>query len=567
VKRALLVAALALSACAAPASYDGLAGGSAEATEAKEDAAVVAPRQVSPLSVTLISSSRPRLRWDLGTTNGGNLTGAVVEMSRTRDFTGDVKRFHATGMELVVPEDLEAGIWFWRLKGRSAGLVGTATSAVWEMLVRGPAAHGSSDTPTRSMVDMNGDGEPDLLIGGIAAEATESAEGPEPVLGASATAGQNAKSNRFSVLMAYGGDRVRGFAGGMTDGYAADNLSGKYTGPMSIGGGTDFTGDGLTDVIAAGLYGDSHENELYFDVNVLFAAAGDTARFESSLPERVYQASGMPALPNVREGGDIDGDGYGDSVIGLVDTGMIFLGTRLNGAPAAISVNPGLEAGSTGKLSSRLAFGGFDANGDGLADVAFSMADSYQPTARAAVSVGSREVRLGEQTIIDAADARFATAFTAGDFNGDGVDDLAITTAVDPSTRVCIWFGDRAKVLRRGPCVTAAAGDVDFGASLTAADIEGDGVDELLATTKSDGTDGVRVLRVAPDGATATSTPIGLPGLGVRLTTIWPGRPGKARWAAVAADGSRIGVFEGADLRTTLTPPPGVVAGFGRGLR
>ena len=49
--------------------------------------------------------------------------------------------------------------------------------------------------------------------------------------------------------------------------------------------------------------------------------------------------------------------------------------------------------------------------------------------------------------------------------------------------------------------------------------------------------------------------------------TLWPGRPGKARWAAVAADGSRIGVFEGSELRSTLTPPPGIVRGFGRGLR
>jgi hypothetical protein len=73
-------------------------------------------------------------------------------------------------------------------------------------------------------------------------------------------------------------------------------------------------------------------------------------------------------------------------------------------------------------------------------------------------------------------------------------------------------------------------------------------------------------VRIGSDGA-ATATPIGVPGLGVRLTTIWPGRPGKARWAAVAADGSRIGVFEGSELRSTLTPPPGIVRGFGRGLR
>jgi hypothetical protein len=88
VKRALLVAALALSACAAPSSYDGLAGGT------KEDSSVAAPRPVSPISVSLIASSRPRLQWDLAasvaTSTSAPLTGAVVELSRTHDFSGDV---------------------------------------------------------------------------------------------------------------------------------------------------------------------------------------------------------------------------------------------------------------------------------------------------------------------------------------------------------------------------------------------------------------------------------------------------------------------------------------------
>ena len=174
--RLLLVAALALGACAAPSSYDGLAGGT------KEDASVTAPRPVSPISVSLIASSRPRLRWDLDTNTGApaTLTGAVVEMSRTRDFSNDVKRFAAKGIELVVPEDLEPGIWFWRLKGEAGGSLGTTPSAVWEMLVRGPAAHGSSDTPTRSMVDMNGDGEPDLLVGAISNDSRRPSPSPFP---------------------------------------------------------------------------------------------------------------------------------------------------------------------------------------------------------------------------------------------------------------------------------------------------------------------------------------------------------------------------------------------------
>ena len=557
-KRVLLVAALALGACAAPASYDGLAGGT------KEDASVTAPRPISPISVSLIASSRPRLRWDLGASTGAAaaLTGAVVELSHTRDFVGEVKRFTAKGVELVVPEDLEPGIWFWRLKGVAAGSLGTTASVVWEMLVRGPAAHGSSDMPTRSMVDLNGDGEPDLLVGAISNDSPPPDGAPVPDL--AATGGTPATPSTSGVLLVYGGSPERGFAAGPSDGVGG-SLS-KYVGPMSIGGGTDINGDGRTDVIEAGMDGMSHNGRFYFDVNVWFAASDKAAAmFDVAEGGPLYTSAPAPSLPNVREGADINGDGYGDAVVGFVDTGLVVLGTTLKGAPALVNVGPGLDADPGPNPLSRIAMGGFDANGDGLADVAFGVSSSYQPSARASVSLGDRVGRIGEPTMIDAADSRIATAFAAGDFNGDGIDDVAISAAVDQGSRVCIWFGDRAKVLRPGPCVMAA-GEKDFGASLTAADLEGDGVDELLATTKIGDVDSVRVVRIGADG-TATAAPIGVPGLGVRLTTIWPGRPGKARWAAVAADGSRIGVFEGSELRSTLTPPPGIVGGFGRGLR
>jgi hypothetical protein len=562
VKRLLLVAALALGACAAPSSYDGLAGGT------KEDASVTAPRPVSPISVSLIASSRPRLRWDLGTSASANavapaaLTGAVVEMSRTRDFSADVKRFTAKGVELVVPEDLEPGIWFWRLKGEAAGSLGTTPSAVWEMLVRGPAAHGSSDTPTRSMVDMNGDGEPDLIVGALSSDAPPPGAGPIP--DTAATGGPTTSTSTSGALLVYGGSRERGFAGGPSDwlgGYPS-----TYVGPMSIGGGTDINGDGRTDVVESGIEGFAMGSQLYFDVNVWFASSDKTeAMFDVVEGGPIYTSAPSPSLPNVREGADINGDGYGDAVVGFFDTGLVVLGTTLEGSPALVNVDPGLDSDPGPNPLSRIAMGGFDANGDGLADVAFGVSSSYQPTARAAISLGDRIARVGEPTMLDAPDARIATAFAAGDFDGDGIDDVALTTAVDQGSRICIWFGDRTKVLRAGPCVTAA-NEKDFGASLTAADLEGDGVDELLATTRTGDVDGVRVVRIGSDGA-ATATPIGVPGLGVRLTTIWPGRPGKARWAAVAADGSRIGVFEGSELRSTLTPPPGIVRGFGRGLR
>lgn len=548
-KRALLVAAaLTLGACAAPSSYDGLAGGT------KEDAAVEAPRPVSPITVSLVASSRPRLRWDLGRT----LTGAIVEMSRTRDFSGDVKSLRAKGTELVVPEELELGVWFWRLRGDAAGTLGTTPSVVWEMVVRGPARNGASDAPTRSMVDMNGDGEPDLLIGATV-EDTTGAE-PKPLEPSQPTVQEPPASAlpTMPIVFLFAGEKERGF-GDVTD-YMAIAPS-KYLGPMSIGAGTDLDGDGLTDLIESGTDAMAFEGDMFFGVTVTYAKVGKMP-FDFDRGGRLYFGGDPMVMPLVHESADIDGDGFGDAVLGLQDTGLAVLGSHGGMTqPAILPINPG-QPGS----ASRAAFGGFDANGDGLSDIAFSINDSFTPNARAFVAAGDHTQRLGEPKMLDAPDARRATAFAAGDYNGDGIDDVAITTPVGDSSRVCMWFGDREKLLTPGPCLTAPAGEAELGASLTSGDLEGDGVDELLATTKSGGVDGVRVLRIGADGTTS-ATPIGVPGVGIRLTTIWPGRPGKARWAAVASDGSRVAVFEGAELRTSIAPPQGVVGGFGRGLR
>ena len=558
-RSALLVAVLALSACAAPSSFDGLAGGT------KEDAALEAPRPLSPVSVSLVASSRPRLKWALGV----SLSGAIVEMSRTRDFTKDVKRFEAKGSELVVPEDLELGVWFWRIKGASSGSFGTSASVIWEMVVRGPAAHGSSDAPTRSMVDMNADGEPDLLI----AATVEDGNGSPPhdnvdIPGPSAAGGTRVPEGPIApIVFFYPGDRENGYVKGGKEGILGGDGA-TYDGPISIGAGTDFDGDGYTDMIEAGSYADLHHGKLWFDVGITYGSKGGALAFDLDRGGSVFLGGGgINTLPSVREGADVDGDGYGDAVVGLEDVGFLVLGGVAKGLsmPAVMPVVPGMSAARSGK--SRIAMGSFDANGDGLADVAFSFTGgSYEPTARAFAAAGDRAQRISEPKMIEASDAKLATAFAAGDFNGDGIDDVAVTTPVGASTRICVWYGHREKLLTAGPCVAAPAGDQDFGASLTAVDLEGDGVDELLATAKAGDVDGVRVVRVGADGA-ATARPVGVPGLGVRLTTIWPGRPGRARWAAVAADGSRVGIFEGGDLKETLFPPPGTVRGFGRGLR
>ena len=196
-------------------------------------------------------------------------------MSRTRDFAKDVKRFEAKGTELVVPEDLDLGVWFWRLKGNASGVRSArrrARSGRWSCA--GAAAHGSSDAPTRSMVDMNGDGIADLYIAGTVDMSDPTT--PAPVGGLTVGGAPSSAKPTAPMIAFYAGDKDGGFAIG--DAVAFDSET--YEGPVTIGGGTDFDGDGITDVIRGGFTSGAYQGQTFFDVDTIFGAPGAKTPFD-----------------------------------------------------------------------------------------------------------------------------------------------------------------------------------------------------------------------------------------------------------------------------------------------
>ena len=70
--------------------------------------------------------------------------------------------------------------------------------------------------------------------------------------------------------------------------------------------------------------------------------------------------------------------------------------------------------------------------------------------------------------------------------------------------------------MRLGAQGDAAQGDAAFGGSLTAVDLEGDGLDALLATAKAGDVVGVRVIRIANNTATTATIGVGGFGRGIR---------------------------------------------------
>jgi hypothetical protein len=524
-------------ACGPSAAYDNLTGGArAEAEppqashEVREDPALAAPRPPSPVSVSLVATLRPRLRWALAVGESG----AVVEMSRTRGFErGAAHRFEAEGAELVVPEDLEPGVWFWRLVGRAPGRVGTKPSPTWEVVVRGPAANGSSDAPSGSMLDLDGDGEADLVT--VADVKTATFTGPE--------------------LIVYLGNAEHRLVDSRT-GYLV--IDGAVDGFVSVAGGTDLDGDGLADFVTSGLFAGTLGERTEYPITVDF---GGPEGIDDAKTNEIALLSRPTTPVFVSAAGDANGDGWGDVVVALDEAGVVAFG-----GPNGMQATSAPLYQRAGETTARVALGGFDANGDGLSDLAFS----FESAVPGAALAGEAMLRVDRRTPLVAAgpspSAGGARAFASGDFDGDGLADLAMTVPDGESSAVCVWLGDRGALLRFQTCVMPLAGERELGASLAAGDIDEDGKDDLLASVvDAAGTLHVEVLHI--DGKMVMTESIAELGVGARLSTLWPGRPGKARWAATSADMTSIAIFEGTTKIQTLGDPLRPRLAFGKALR
>jgi FG-GAP repeat len=520
---AAATAILGAGACG-PGAFDGISSGTTE------DPKLVAPRPIAPLSVSWFATRRPRLTWELT----GDLNGAVVELCRTRACAkNETKTFPTVGRELVVPEDLDLGVWYWHLLGRTAKTTGTVFGPTWEFVLRGPAIAGSSDRPTGAIVDLNGDGLPDLLAGGADTDGRAI----------------------FSAFRAV----ESGIADGSDESFGFDIPPGETptTDALSLGGGTDIDGDGFTDAVHVGF--DTYDTVR--EPPHAYVEFGSAMQFDYSKagpPIHLYAAFGP--LPRVREAGDINADGYGDAVVGSADFGFVLYGSRggTGGAIGSFSVD------AAQLPRSRAVLGAFDANGDGISEIVMGTAER----APATVYPGEASLALDKMKRVEAeGPVAAAVAFASGDFDGDGLADLAMTVPNASGSRVCFALGRRSdEVLVPDRCIVGLEGDTDFGASLTAGDLEGDGKDELLATAKNGGHFGMRAVRYRPDGLGLESIE-GTGDLGLALTTLWPGRPGKARWAATSADAKTVVIFEGVERREALERPEGDRGRFGLVLR
>lgn len=498
-----------LVACA-PSTYDGLVSGDDKALfdgrsgTVKKDASLEAPRRLSPLSVMSVASLRPRFRW-------ADADHVVLELSRARTFE-TARRFEGRGVELALPEDLEPGIWFWRLTRRGTDAAGNQVEGdpnvtAWELDVRAPAVDFAgtphpSDVPMGSLVDLNGDGEPDLQF---------VAEEPELDEGGAIRPYQHVLLGQPNHTFALDGDSAH-FAMSLFDVRA------------EVSGGVDLDGDGYSDVVV------SDVPTAFGGTGLLYGHFGSKAGFDDAKSAFGIAAPNFAGIARLAASGDVNGDGYGD--VAASAPGMAF--ASLGGPVTADTVLlldaelPSANAATAGPVGP-----GADFDGDGLADVPLALALS----APLSVARGTRSRFESVASISVALEATLgkAVAIATGDFDGNGASDIAFTTSLGGKPAVCV-YSPSAGSLSAEQCWVSEGPLEGFGEQLAAGDLDADGRDDLLVSTPA----GIVALARTEAGFTSAVVSDG-----IALTVIAPGRPEPARWAAVARDRSSIMVYSG----------------------
>ena len=325
--------------------------------------------------------------------------------------------------------------------------------------------------------DVDGDGFSDLLLGASGYDGSVTDEGAARVF-----TGSPSGPGTVAAWTA---------EGGQNDSYFGN----------SCAGAGDVDGDGLGDAaIGAQLFDGSliDEGAAYVYVG-LAEGLSAVANFTNTGSQ-----GGMEFGAAVASAGDMDGDGDLETVVGAPSFTNTFFGEGVvfvyEGKPDGPPPTPVLTAygGSGGADFGRAVAGGGDVDGDGYDDLvvgAPGYTDGQSDEGRVSLFLGSSggpSVSAPWTWQPDSAGAEVGAAVAlAGDVDGDGFADLAVgAPGQDGVGNAHVFFGS-ASGLGSAPDWTSSGSSisgVEFGAAVAwAGDVDGDGTDDLLVGSPSYG--------------------------------------------------------------------------------
>lgn len=451
---------------------------------------VPSPRLIAPSSMSLVTLQTPTLRWELpiGTTT------PTVELCQDRSCTAPLSIMTALAddnLSAVPTAPLPSGWVFWRVRAVQGAQ--TATSATWQFWVGKTGARNPVDTSNGAILDVNGDGYPDVLVG---SDGSGSHAGVVHLyLGSAApsatTWNQIGQGKRIDLTSPDGANASFGY---------------------SVASAGDVNGDGYADFLV-GAYGAGS------NAGVVHLYLGSPAPDENSwngttAAERIdlIDPDGDGAIFGVSlaSAGDVNRDGYADFLVGASKAGVVhlYLGAA---APGAAGWNDRAPAGRL-DLASPDGFSAFghsvtnagDVDGDGFADFVIGADAANGAGGTAHLYLGSATPNTADWngdspagridlTNPDGTTASFGYSVAgAGDVNGDGYADFLVTalSATSNSGVAHLYFGqpepstdkwNGISAIGRVDLTNADGASALFGSSAASAgDVNGDGFADFL---------------------------------------------------------------------------------------
>lgn len=333
------------------------------------------------------------------------------------------------------------------------------------LILNGGLPLGQAGAVVNSAGDVNDDGYDDLLI--TAAQAANGIGQGYVMFGASGLLGPG--GNTVQLLSPVASDTKTSF---ILNGNFPYQLTGQVAAPIG-----DINGDKVDDLMVTApnayqLYAVYGHPWLADDGSIKLAdISGDNGFVTDG---NLYTAQGTILSGtgnNVVMLGDINGDGFDDVLAGGSAFGAIvsFGASTLDLLDAATGSDQLIiTMADSGRIRSVFSAGDF--NGDGLSDIGVLDQNNYFY-----LITGSED--LGSQQLISLASdspnrlTGIQSAAAAGDYNGDGYDDLLLTT----SSATSLYLGDAAGSLANPISFDAANNRV----LISVGDVNGDGLDDI----------------------------------------------------------------------------------------